>query len=122
VGNELVLIVDDDDGIREALADMLVDEGYQVALASDGLFALEYLRTHPAPAVVLLDWMMPRCDGATFREQQVADPALRDIPVILLTADARFDDKMRALDVPHSLRKPIKIDDLLALLVRVKNS
>ena len=119
---DTILVVDDDDGIREALADMLTDEGYQVALAADGMFALEWLRAHAPPAVILLDWMMPRCDGATFRKEQLADPALRDIPLVLLTADARLDDKVRALDVPHSVRKPVKIDQLLELLARIKTS
>jgi CheY-like chemotaxis protein len=54
-----VLIIDDDSGSREALAELLVDEGYGVATAEDGADGLAYLRTGHRPQVILLDLMMP---------------------------------------------------------------
>lgn len=107
-----VLVVDDDFDVRDAIADVLEMEGIPVAFAADGLEALEWLRLNPAPCLILLDWMMPRCDGATFRTQQLLDPLLARIPVILLTADAHVDDKIRALDVHAFLRKPVDLDRL----------
>ena len=63
-----VLVVNDDPDIRETLAEVLADEGYAVHTAGDGVDALELLTAGRArPSVILLDFMMPRCDGAEFR-------------------------------------------------------
>jgi len=75
--SHMILIVDDDADIVDALADALTDEGYGVAVAKDGLEALRYLSVSPAPCLILLDWMMPYCDGPTFRQRQLADMRLR---------------------------------------------
>lgn len=113
-----ILIVDDDFDMRDSLVDILEDEGFDVAVAGDGLEALAYLRAHPAPDLILLDWMMPRCDGAQFRAQQQADPTLAAIPVILLTADTRMAEKMAALQVKEFLSKPVKLHRLLDVMKR----
>jgi CheY-like chemotaxis protein len=83
-----VLVVEDDAPIREALCAVLRDDGYAVAEAGDGQEALEFLRTHPTPRVILLDLMMPVMDGWTFLREQAADPALAGIPVVVITAGA----------------------------------
>lgn len=111
-----ILIVDDDFDLRDSLVDILGDEGFDVAAVGDGLEALEYLRAHPAPALILLDWMMPRCDGAQFRAQQLADPALAAIPVVLLTADTRVGEKQATLKVREALAKPVKLERLLEVV------
>ena len=111
-----VLVVDDDFDVRDAIADVLETEGIPAAFASDGVEALQWLRDNPSPCLILLDWMMPRCDGATFRERQKSDPELAHIPVVLLTADARIDEKMRALDVNGFLRKPVDLDRLSSVI------
>ncbi len=59
-----------------------------------------------------------RRDGASFREAQKSDPELARIPVVLLTADARIDEKMKALDVAGFLRKPVDLDRLSAVIRR----
>lgn len=110
----LVLIVDDDFDLRETLSDVLADAGFAVATAADGVEALAYLRSHAPPTVILLDWMMPHCNGAQFRVQQLADPALAAIPVVLLTADTRRDDKLAELRVDTYLAKPCDRETLLA--------
>lgn len=112
-----VLLVDDDFDLRETLADILSDEGYAVAGAADGLEALEWLRANPAPRLVLLDMMMPRCDGAEFRERQRQDPTIAGIPVVLLTADPRVAQRLRH-PVDGHLVKPVAIGDLLATVRR----
>lgn len=78
VGSETtdVLVIDDDDGIREALQCMLVSEGYTVYEASDGMRSLYRLLTHPTPLVVLLDWQMPGMDGLQVLRALAADGAL----------------------------------------------
>jgi two-component system, chemotaxis family, chemotaxis protein CheY len=113
-----ILVVDDDVDIVEALFDALSDEGHAVAVAHDGLEALRYLAAEPPPCLILLDWMMPRCDGPTFRRQQLADPALATIPVVLLTADPRVAEKAREIGAIAHLRKPIDLEDLLAIIAR----
>ncbi len=114
----VVLVVDDDFDIRDTLGDVLSDEGYAAAFAADGFEALEYLRTQPLPCVILLDWMMPRCDGATFRVEQLKDERIRDVPVVLLTADAKATEKGVALGAVACLKKPVNLDDLTAVISR----
>ncbi|PLS79555.1 MAG: response regulator, partial [Chloroflexi bacterium] len=82
-----ILVVDDDSGIREALTDILEDEGYAVRSACDGQAALDLLRQQAEPpALVLLDLMMPRMNGWQFRSEQRRDPALANIPVVVISA------------------------------------
>ncbi len=113
-----VLVVDDDFDVRDAIADVLEMEGIPAVFAADGIEALQWLRENPAPCLILLDWMMPRCDGASFREAQQSDPELARIPVVLLTADARIDEKMRALAVEDFLRKPVDLERLSSVIRR----
>ncbi len=110
--NETILVVDDDFDIREALADVLEQEGFETAFAADGYEALDYLRDNPKPCIILLDWMMPRCDGRMFRAAQASDPDLADIPVVLLTADANAASKSATLGVCSFLRKPVELSTL----------
>jgi CheY-like chemotaxis protein len=121
MGGKIVLIVDDDFDVRESIADVLRDEGYVVALAVDGIEALSYLRSNAPPHLILLDWMMPRMDGATFRAEQRKDPALAAVPVVLLTADTRTPDQQLALDARAYLRKPIRLEELLETVDRCLN-
>jgi CheY-like chemotaxis protein len=114
--NHTVLIVDDDFDLRETLRDVLQDEGYAVATAEDGLAALAYLEANSAPCMILLDWMMPRCNGAEFRERQCQVPAFAAIPVVLLTADARQDEKIAATGAQHYLSKPVTRDRLCSVV------
>lgn len=113
-----ILIVEDDRDIRDVLADILVDEGYHVLLAEDGLEGLQRLRDGPQPALILLDLMMPRMDGFQFRDEQRSRPEWRDIPVVLLTAGGDLPDKARKLDAADALRKPVKLESLLEMIDR----
>ena len=81
-----VLIVDDETALVSALSEFLESEGYDVATATDGLDALEQLRRGLRPAVILLDLMMPRMDGWGFRQEQLKDEELKEIPIVILTA------------------------------------
>jgi DNA-binding response OmpR family regulator len=113
------LIVDDDRDIRESLTDVLVDEGYDVRVASHGLQALDRLRAEgELPGLILLDWMMPVCDGREFRRRQKAEAAIADVPVALLTADSRLESKTTEIDAVDYLHKPIELDRLLELIRR----
>jgi CheY-like chemotaxis protein len=114
VRKPLVMVVDDDDDIRETLAGLLEDEGYQVSAFPTGQDALAALQGGLGPRVILLDLMMPVMDGAEFRRAQLADARLAGIPVILLTA-AGLERIVRD-DFSEVLRKPLKIDRVLEVI------
>ena len=108
-----VLVVEDDRELQDSLADVLGEAGFEVVAAEDGLRALRYLQSHPAPCVVLLDLMMPGMDGFELRRRMLADPNLACIPVVVTTAlshDFRSRDRLRARAYLH---KPF---DMAALL------
>jgi CheY-like chemotaxis protein len=114
-----VLIVEDDDDIRETLLEVLSDNGFEPSSAANGAEALSFLRdTDSKPHVILLDMMMPVLDGWGFRSAQLADPSLRTIPVIVLTAHASIEETAAALGVTGFLRKPVRLDPLLDAIRR----
>jgi CheY-like chemotaxis protein len=111
-----ILVVDDEPLIREVVVDLLRDEGYAVVTADDGHAALEMVQQE-APALVLMDVMMPRMDGrAAFRAMR--EHAHGDgLPVILMSAmvePADLDSEITAF-----LRKPLDLEQLLALVAQL---
>ncbi len=116
-----ILLVEDDFDVREALVETLRDRGYLVESASDGEQALQILRAGSRPGLILLDLMMPRMSGSEFRMAQQVDPALSHLPVVLLSADGRMEEKAVALKVQGAIRKPIDLDELFAVIERVRN-
>jgi CheY-like chemotaxis protein len=102
-----VLVAEDDADIRDTVADLLKDEGYEVSTAEDGRAALDALLSEAQlPGLILLDLMMPRMDGFQFRAEQQRDPRLAHIPVVLMSASGRLDEKVRALGALAALKKP----------------
>lgn len=90
--NGPILVIDDDLDIREALCDALEQEGYVAAAAPDGDSALTYLSDNPPPSLVLLDWNMAPMNGAEFM-RAMTERYGSNIPVLLLSADARVIDR-----------------------------
>ncbi len=111
-----VMIVEDDDEIRELLAEMLADRGYLVSTARHGKDALELLRAKPQPNIVLLDLMMPVMDGWQLRAEMLADPKLASIPVIIVSGAADLQDGSEMLKAARLLTKPVKWPVLLECL------
>ena len=113
----LVLVVDDSITVRRVTQRLLQREGYRVALAADGLQALERLQEE-RPTVVLSDIEMPRMDGFDLARNIRADGALRDLPIIMITS--RIAEKHREhameLGVNHYLGKPYSDEELLSLI------
>jgi len=113
-----VLVVDDDDAIRETLRDALLDVGYDVVEARDGMEALGILRGSAVPMVVILDLMMPVLDGAGVLGVVSGDRLLsKRFAYILITAASRtlnlaFANLLTNLSVPV-INKPFDIDRLL---------
>jgi CheY-like chemotaxis protein len=111
-----VLIVDDDVDIREILAETLVESGFEVMTACNGLEALTAVRCMKVrPVVILLDLMMPIMDGYGFLEQRGSDPALASIPIAIVTAGHGVDRARLGDDLPI-LRKPFDVPHLLGVL------
>jgi CheY-like chemotaxis protein len=80
-----VLVVDDDPAVIDLLTYILTRQGYQVDSVQDGQAAMERLRTH-RPDFLILDLMMPKLNGFEVLDALDADPALNDLPVVVLTA------------------------------------
>jgi CheY-like chemotaxis protein len=116
--NKMILVVDDDLDIREALAAVLESAGYTVQLAENGKAALEALGKGPLPSLILLDLMMPVMDGWQFREHQRESETLRSIPVVIISAGGKVEEKAENLDAAGWLRKPLTIPVLLAEVQR----
>jgi len=110
----VVLIVEDDDGAREALSDCLEMEGFSVASARNGREALEYLRSAPRPKIILLDLYMPVMTGWEFRAAQKKDAAIADIPVVVVTAFGSGVTKQ--IDANLIMHKPLDLDRLLTVI------
>lgn len=108
-----ILLVEDDPAIRALLAEFLTEEGYVVATATDGADALDQLAATPVlPQLILLDLMMPRMNGWTFRIQQSSVPRWLEIPVFVLTASPTL--AVTVVPPPADvLAKPVDLDTLL---------
>jgi PAS domain S-box-containing protein len=90
-----VMVVEDDNSIREMMGRILKNAGWQVDLAENGLMALEHLKQN-LPALILLDLMMPEMDGFEFVSRLRQEPSYADIPVVVLTAkDITTEDRQR---------------------------
>jgi CheY-like chemotaxis protein len=105
-----VLLVDDDAGVRRTLAKFLGRDGISVVEADNGQQALTYLKDGGRASVIVLDLRMPVMDGFEFRAEQLREPALANIPVIVLSgADTdRFDE----LDAAATFEKPASFASL----------
>lgn len=111
---EFLLVVDDDGAIRDSLCSLLEDEGHRVVCVANGAEALDALRSHGRPCLILLDLMMPVMDGAEFRTRQLADPAIADVPVVLITAAGR--NIASAVPAQQVLSKPLRADSILKVV------
>lgn len=113
-GNHVILVVEDDPGIRETLKMAIEYEGYSVATAVNGKEALSLLNQAERPCVIFLDLMMPEMDGFTFvKELERLNPGVK-YPIVLLTAVSE-----KALEISEKyelLKKPVSIDQILRMV------
>jgi CheY-like chemotaxis protein len=112
-----ILIIEDNDGVREEIVDILRYAGYDVRDAENGRLGLE-LVTQWAPDLVVCDLMMPELDGYATLAAIRADPASATTPFLCLTARGEQRDMQKAMDLgaDEYLRKPFTTDELLAAL------
>lgn len=116
-----VLLVEDDEDTREVLRLILESDGIEVAVARDGLDALNRIgqlreQDPRSPSVIVLDYMMPRCSGPQFRQRQLADPEIADVPVILVSAVSDLSSRAALLKPFAMLQKPIDPNQLTSVV------
>ena len=107
---DTVLIVEDEVTTRDTLAELLTKDGREIVTAGDGQEALQRLTEIQRPALILLDLMMPRMDGWEFLRRQSRDPAIANIPTIVLSG-SRLPTGAK-----HQLAKPVDVGRLRALV------
>jgi len=104
--------------LRQHLAELLAAEGYYVSSAADGAEALWRLEREPLPSAILLDLVLPKMNGISFREAQLQSPVLREIPTIVMSATRGVRD-LGSLNFCEILPKPVPFDRLVEALARV---
>lgn len=110
-----ILIVEDEEGIREMLGYTLMKEGYQFEEA-DSVEQAQPIIQQQLPDLILLDWMLPGTSGVDYLRRLRNNPETRDVPIIMLTAKAGETDKIQGLDVGADdyITKPFSTKELLA--------
>ncbi|HSD21313.1 MAG TPA: response regulator [Anaeromyxobacter sp.] len=112
-----ILLVEDDSGIRDSVAECLESEGYDVAPVENGREALRWLRNTARPDLIMVDLVMPVMNGAELIDELRGDMTLRDIPVVLMTGAA----PTAAMPLPRAnayLSKPFDLGALLDTVLR----
>lgn len=110
-----ILVVEDDDAIRDGLRDLLQFEGYPVFTGADGKEGLEMLGEIPRPCLILLDLLMPVMTGQEFLQAQRSDDLIAAIPVVVISA---YAGDARHLSAAGFVKKPIDLDSLLDFVKR----
>jgi two-component system chemotaxis response regulator CheY len=111
-----ILVVEDDLDLGETVCEVLKMSGYRASHATDGLVAPQTLREGGLHDLILLDLMMPRMDGWAFRQAQLRDKKLKDIPVVVLSAVSEIGKPIKADQIFH---KPVEPDTLLKTVERL---
>jgi CheY-like chemotaxis protein len=104
-----ILIVEDDQSIRETIALALEYEGYRVATAANGREALDMLPRMPKPCLILLDLMMPVMNGWEFADALNKDVVLATIPIVVVTA---YEDQAGSIRSKALIKKPVDLNVL----------
>ena len=107
-----VLVVEDNDDIREAIGEILESEGYEIALAEDGERAIELLGKLPRPCLLLVDLIMPRMDGWELLQFLSRDDRLATIPVVVMSAAANAPTAA----THRTLKKPVDLEILMQIV------
>lgn len=114
-----VLVVDDDDAIREAILDLLAAEGVPAVSARNGFEALEYLQgAATAPGLILLDLRMPLMSGETVMSEIRRQPKLASVPVAIVSAEPEANAIGKRICADYVLKKPFDLDRLYEIVAR----
>lgn len=115
---DYVLIVEDDDELREALRVALEEHGYPARTAATGADAFEALATGARPCLILLDLAMPAMDGWAFLQQTRRQSFMAGIPIVVLSGKLLGGGRDDALPADGYIRKPVSAEELLAQVAR----
>ena len=112
-----VLVVDDEFGIAEVLAAVLEDEGHVVALAINGRMALASIKEN-IPDLIITDFMMPLMDGPALVRAVQSQSHLNGIPIVVMSSMPEETIADRVSGYAQFLRKPFRIDDVIAIAIK----
>ncbi|HKQ71465.1 MAG TPA: response regulator [Polyangiaceae bacterium] len=112
---DYILVVEDDEGVRQGIAEIIESEGFCVVSCDDGLDAIRQLAERgDVPRVILLDFAMPHMDGWAFLDARQKDERLRGVPVLGMSASQKLiDQKIPPSGVDDFLKKPFKVEHML---------
>lgn len=113
-----ILVVDDDEDIRDIVQMVLEASGYNVRTAANGLEALEILQDVGLPSLVLLDLMMPQLSGGALARRLRSSPRSSGLPIVLMSGDVRAQEVAAQVDANACLLKPVELDALLEVVSR----
>jgi CheY-like chemotaxis protein len=116
-----ILVIEDDQDIRDILDIVLTAEGHEVQTAADGVAGLDRLCTGDLPSLILLDMMMPRLDGEGFLRAMRSNPSTADIPVVIVTGHPAARNKAAELGAAGCLLKPVELVELLSTIRRAEH-
>ena len=111
-----ILVVEDDIDLGETVCEILKMSGYRASHATDGLVALQMLGQGGLHDLILLDLMMPRMDGWAFRDAQLHDKKIKNIPVVVLSA---MGEIVKPIEADLVLRKPVAPETLLETVEKI---
>ena len=111
-----ILVVDDDEDVRNILCSILNEEGYVATGAADGIEALERMRSD-VPSLVFVDLMMPRMDGKELIRTMAGDAMLAAVPIVIMSGQRAAPSDALARARAHMV-KPDELDDILAVAER----
>jgi CheY-like chemotaxis protein len=114
-----ILVVDDDPDLAEVLDRVLEKSGYAVVWAKNGQDALRCMHDDQSLDVILLDLMMPVMNGWEFRAEQLKDPRLSQIPVVVFSGHGKLDQSAVSIGAVANLRKPTGLHELLDVLEHI---
>jgi len=119
MGKGIVLIIDDEEPIRELIKSLLEPEGFQIFTASNGEVGLEMLK-NMLPDLIILDMNMPKMGGVEFYSH-IAKPedGSPTIPVLVLTGRGNMQSMFEGLEVNGFLAKPFRGSELIAVVTRI---
>jgi CheY-like chemotaxis protein len=110
-----ILVVDDNVDALNSMSEILESEGFDTACALDGQEAWELMHREPTPDLVVLDLMMPKMDGWTFRMHQRRDPKLAAIPIVVVSA---FSANVIDEDAEAVFSKPVNLPEFIEAVKR----
>lgn len=116
-----ILVVEDEDAIKDMLAMILEQAGFQVICAENAETAQKWLIDNLSPDLVLLDWMLPGISGVEFAKRLKKDDLYKELPIILLTARGEEEDKIKGFDIgiDDYITKPFSPKELIARIKAV---